>query len=43
MEFNNLAEKPDRRAQLLIEVLRKRLAKKASGKAPVTPVNPKRL
>ena len=43
MEFNNLAEKPDRKTQLLMEMLRKRLEKKASGKAPTTPVNPKRL
>ncbi len=43
MEFNNLAINPDARTSALMLELRSRLERKASGKAPETPVNPKRL
>tara|TARA_Y100001933_G_scaffold243471_1_gene272193 strand:- start:404 stop:1177 length:774 start_codon:yes stop_codon:yes gene_type:complete len=43
MEFNNLALKPDAEAKALMQHLRKLLEKKASGKVPTTPFNPKRL
>ena len=43
MEFNNLALKPDGEAKALMQHLRKLLEKKASGKVPTTPFNPKRL
>ena len=43
MEFNNLAPKPDAEAKAVMQRLRKLLEKKASGKVPTTPFNPKRL
>ena len=43
MEFNNLALKPDAEAKAIMQRLRKLLGKKASGKVPITPFNPKRL
>ena len=43
MEFNNLALKPDADAKAVMQHLRKLLEKKASGKVPTTPFNPKRL
>ena len=43
MEFNNLALKPDAQAKAVMKHLRKLLEKKASGKVPTTPFNPKRL
>jgi len=43
MEFNNLALKPDKASKAVMKSLRKALIKKASGKAPKTPFNPKRL
>jgi uncharacterized sulfatase len=43
MEFNNLALKPDAEAKAVMKRLRKLLEKKASGKVPTTPFNPKRL
>jgi uncharacterized sulfatase len=43
MEFNNLALKPDKESKAVMKILRKLLIKKASGKAPKTPFNPKRL
>ncbi|MBT7924512.1 MAG: sulfatase [Opitutae bacterium] len=43
MEFNNLALKPDKESKAVMKSLRKALIKKASGKAPKTPFNPKRL
>ena len=43
MEFNNLALKPDKESKAVMKSLRKALVKKASGKAPKTPFNPKRL
>ena len=43
MEFNNLALKPDPEAKAVMQQLRKLLEKKASGKVPTTPFNPKRL
>jgi len=43
MEFNNLALKPDKESKAVMKSLRKVLVKKASGKAPNTPFNPKRL
>jgi uncharacterized sulfatase len=43
MEFNNLALKPDKEAKAVMKSLRKTLVKKASGKVPKTPFNPKRL
>jgi uncharacterized sulfatase len=43
MEFNNLALKPDAEAKAVMKRLRMRLEKKASGKVPTTPFNPKRL
>ena len=43
MEFNNLALKPDKESKAVMKNLRKVLVKKASGKAPKTPFNPKRL
>jgi uncharacterized sulfatase len=43
MEFNNLARNPDTRTQAVMHRLRKALESKASGKAPSTPFNPKRL
>ena len=43
MEFNNLALKPDAEAKAVMQHLRKLLEKKASGKVPTTPFNPKRL
>ena len=43
MEFNNLALKPDAKAKAVMQHLRKLLEKKASGKVPTTPFNPKRL
>ena len=43
MEFDNLAIKPDKDAKAVMKRLRKLLVKKASGKAPQTPFNPKRL
>ena len=43
MEFDNLARKPDKYTKAVMQRLRKLLAKKASGKAPTTPFNPKRL
>ncbi|MBL68346.1 MAG: iduronate-2-sulfatase, partial [Verrucomicrobiales bacterium] len=43
MEFNNLALKPDPEAKAVMQRLRKLLEKKASGKVPTTPFNPKRL
>ena len=43
MEFNNLAINPDARTSAVMRGLKARLEKKASGKAPDTPFNPKRL
>ena len=43
MEFNNLAIRPDARSKAVMKMLRKALEKKASGKVPTTPFNPKRL
>ena len=43
MEFNNLALNPDPEAKAVMQRLRKLLEKKASGKVPTTPFNPKRL
>ena len=43
MEFNNLAINPDPRTSAVMRDLRAKLEKKASGKAPDTPFNPKRL
>ena len=43
MEFKNLALKPDAEAKAVMQRLRKLLEKKASGKVPTTPFNPKRL
>ena len=43
MEFSNLALKPDAEAKAVMKRLRMRLEKKASGKVPTTPFNPKRL
>ena len=43
MEFNNLALEPDPVARVVMQQLRKLLEKKASGKIPITPFNPKRL
>ena len=43
MEFNNLALKPDAEAKAIMQRLRKLLDKKASGKVPTTPFNPRRL
>jgi uncharacterized sulfatase len=43
MEFNNLARNPDTRTQVVMHRLRKVLESKASGRAPTTPFNPKRL
>ncbi len=42
-EFNNLARDPDAQTQAVMETLRHRLRKKASGKKPQVPVNPARL
>ena len=35
--------KPDAEAKSVMQTLRKTLEKKASGKVPITPFNPKRL
>ncbi|MEL0117382.1 MAG: sulfatase [Opitutae bacterium] len=43
MEFNNLAVNPDASTRAVMHNLRSQLIKKASGKAPETPFNPKRL
>ena len=43
MEFHNLARNPDPEAKVVMQHLRKLLEKKASGKVPATPFNPKRL
>ncbi|MDA9961964.1 sulfatase [Opitutales bacterium] len=43
MEFDNLAIKPDKQSKAVMKSLRKLLVKKASGKTPTTPFNPKRL
>ena len=43
LEFENLAIKPTPRIQAVIDDLRTRLRKKASGKVPTVPVNPARL
>ena len=43
MEFNNLALNPDAEVTTVMERLRKLLERKASGKVPTTPFNPKRL
>ena len=43
MEFNNLAIKPDKQTKAVMNRLQKLLVKKASGKVPTTPFNPKRL
>ena len=43
MEFDNLALKPDEQVKAVMNRLRKLLVKKASGKVPTTPFNPKRL
>ena len=43
MEFNNLALEPDPVARVVMQQLRELLEKKASGKVPPTPFNPKRL
>ncbi|MDE2681583.1 MAG: sulfatase [Verrucomicrobiota bacterium] len=43
LEFNNLALKPDDETKTVMQILRKKLEKKASGKVPTTPFNPKRL
>jgi uncharacterized sulfatase len=43
LEFQNLAIKPTPRIQAVINDLRTRLRKKASGKLPTVPVNPARL
>ena len=43
LEFNNLALQPDAQVKAVMQMLRKELEKKASGKVPTTPFNPKRL
>ena len=43
MEFHNLAIDPDADAKRIIERLRPQLRKRASGRIPTVPVNPKRL
>jgi uncharacterized sulfatase len=43
MEFNNLAHNPTEQNLRIMKKLSKDLAKKASGKVPTTPFNPKRL
>ena len=43
LEFNNLALQPDAQVKAVMQMLRKELGKKASGKIPTTPFNPKRL
>ena len=43
LEFNNLALQPDAQVKAVMQKLRKELEKKASGKIPTTPFNPKRL
>jgi len=43
LEFNNLALQPDAQVKAVMQMLRKELEKKASGKIPTTPFNPKRL
>ena len=43
MEFHNVARNPDPEAKVVMQHLRKLLEKKASGKVPTTPFNPKRL
>jgi len=43
LEFNNLAIDPEPRLQRVIDDLRSRLHRKASGKTPNVPVNPARL
>ena len=43
MEFRNLAVDPDADAKKIIERLRPELRKRASGRIPTVPVNPKRL
>lgn len=43
MEFHNLAITPDAQAIKVMEKLRAMLDKKASGRIPLTPFNPKRL
>ena len=43
MEFENLAIDPDESAKRVIDALRPKLRKHASGKIPTVPVNPKRL
>ncbi|MCM8527409.1 MAG: sulfatase [Lentisphaeraceae bacterium] len=42
-EFNNLAINPDEEAKKVMEKLKEKLSKKASGKIPVTPFNQPRL
>jgi len=42
-EFRNLSVKPDAAARTVMKALRSRLEPKASGVAPKTPFNPKRL
>jgi iduronate 2-sulfatase len=43
MEFHNLALNPDPQSRAVMKRLRELLGKKASGKVPTTPFNPKRL
>ncbi len=43
MEFNNLAIRPTQNLKKIIEELKVKLRKKASGKVPTTPFNPARL
>ena len=43
LEFNNLARQPDAEAKRVIRQLSVLLRRKASGKIPTTPFNPKRL
>ena len=43
LEFNNLALQLDAQVKAVMQMLRKELEKKASGKIPTTPFNPKRL
>jgi len=43
MEFHNLALNPDPQSRVVMKRLRALLGKKASGKVPTTPFNPKRL
>jgi uncharacterized sulfatase len=43
MEFHNLAIEPDAATRDVIDMLRKKLSRYASGEVPETPFNPSRL